>query len=279
MRKFPIGVLLNSFRTTAAEALERVVEIGAVGIQVPVAHGELCYQTLTAEKRREFVKQVADKGLAISAVCGDIGAFMNAEKNKEMIENSKRIMDLAKEMGANIVTTHIGVVPEDPKHPRYRVMQEACFELAGYADSLDAHFAIETGPERATVLKAFLDDLHSTGVAVNLDPANLAMVVADDPVQAVYTLRDYIVHTHAKDGKQLFYKDPEKIYGVCEDDESFSESFLETPLGEGNVDYPNYLKALEDIGYHGFLTIEREVGENPSEDIRRAVTFLKETMK
>ena len=36
-----------------------------------------------------------------------------------------------------------------------------------------------------------------------------------------------------------------------------------------------YLKALEDIGYKGFLTIEREVGDNPAGDVRTAVEFLK----
>ena len=39
-------------------------------------------------------------------------------------------------------------------------------------------------------LKEFLDALHSNGVAVNLDPANLAMVTKDDPVQAVYNLKN-----------------------------------------------------------------------------------------
>ena len=33
--------------------------------------------------------------------------------------------------------------------------------------------------------------------------------------------------------------------------------------------------ALEQIGYRGFLTIEREVGENPFGDIAMAVEFLK----
>ena len=33
-------------------------------------------------------------------------------------------------------------------------------------------------------------------------------------------------------------------------------------------------KALEEIGYNGFLTIEREVGDNPEADIRKAVSFL-----
>lgn len=45
------------------------------------------------------------------------------------------------------------------------------------------------------------------------------------------------------------------------------------------MDFDRYLKALYDIGYRGFLTIEREVGENPEEDIRQAVIFLKEKIK
>ena len=89
------------------------------------------------------------------------------------------------------MTTHIGVVPSDPANERYQIMQEACFKLAQYADSLDAHFAIETGPEESAVLKKFLDGLHSTGVAVNMDPANLVMVTGDDPVQAVYNLKEH----------------------------------------------------------------------------------------
>ena len=80
------------------------------------------------------------------------------------------------------MTTHIGVVPESPEHERYKIMQAACAELAEYADSVDAHFAIETGPETSATLKKFLDSLGSRGVGVNLDPANLVMVTGDDPV-------------------------------------------------------------------------------------------------
>ena len=85
------------------------------------------------------------------------------------------------------------------------------------------------------------------------------MVAGDDPVQAVSVLKDYIVHTHAKDG----IKKPDG-------------SWQEVPLGKGGVDWPNYLKALKDIGYDGYLTIEREVGEDPAADIKLAVDFLKD---
>ena len=47
------------------------------------------------------------------------------------------------------------------------------------------------------------------------------------------------------------------------------------PLGEGGVNWNAYLQALKDIGYTGYLTIEREVKANPEADIKLAVDFLK----
>ena len=277
MGRFPIGVIIDSFRTDIPTAVKKAAAVGAQGIQVYATRGEMAPENMNASKISEFKKLVADNGLVISALCGDLGGggFSYAENNPAKVEKSKRIIDLAKELGTDVVTTHIGVVPEDKNHDRYKVMQEACFELSCYADSIGAHFAIETGPETSAALKEFLDSLGSTGVGVNLDPANLVMVTGDDPAKAVYNLQKYIVHTHAKDGKQIFYKDPEIIYGLKKDAIVTEDSFIEVPLGEGSVNWKEYLAALEDIGFKGFLTIEREVGDDPEKDIRKAVEFLK----
>ena len=157
-------------------------------------------------------------------------------------------------------------------------MHEVCRELAKFADSMGGHFAVETGPERAQLLKDFLDGLDSRGVAVNLDPANLVMCAGDDPVSAVHILKDYIVHTHAKDGIMLKKTDTRTLYapsffGLQPSD--WGEHIKEMPLGEGNVLWAEYIAALREIGYDGYLTIERECGETPAEDIAKAVTFLK----
>ena len=273
MKKFPVGVIINSFRTDIPTAVKKAAEVGAQGIQVYATRGEMSPLELVGNKRKEFLDLVKSNGLVISALCGDLGGggFIHKDLNRERVDFSKKILDLAKELETDVVTTHIGVVPEDPNHDRYKIMQEACFELAEYADSIDAHFAVETGPETSLVLKGFLDSLNSTGVGVNLDPANLVMVTGDDPAKAVHNLKKYIVHTHAKDGKQIFYRDPEIVYGIKKDVIVTDDSFIEVPLGEGSVNWQEYLKALEDIGYNGFLTIEREVGENPEKDIRTAV--------
>ncbi|MBO4378433.1 MAG: sugar phosphate isomerase/epimerase [Clostridia bacterium] len=270
-KRFSIGVLLESFRLPMQQAVEQARAVGVQGVQAYV-------HNLTAVQQKELYTLLKDNGLKLSAVCGDLGhGFGDPEFNPDLIERSKRILDTAKQLGTDIVTTHIGVVPTDPRHPRYRIMQDACGELAQYADSINSHFAVETGPETAETLCAFLDSLNSTGVAVNLDPANLVMVTGDDPVRAVYTLKKYIVHTHAKDGKKLLDRDPEIIYHIVKPLEPVTDhAFIELPLGEGNVPFPEYLDALQEIGYKGFLTIEREVGANPADDIRKAADYLRQ---
>ena len=283
MYQFPIGVMLESFRLPTKEAIAKAADIGAQGIQMYCTQGEHAPENMTGEKCRDLLDMMRSYGLCFSAVCGDLGhGFGVAEKNPELIEKSKRILDLSLTLETGIVTTHIGVVPSDPTHDRYKVMQEACYELATYADSIGAHFAIETGPETSATLKAFLDSLGGTkGLGVNLDPANLVMVTGDDPVGAVHNLKDYIVHTHAKDGVMLKRGNPEYIYGVVHPvPQEFQgvQYFAEVPLGQGSVNFDAYLAALEEIGYRGFLTIERECGESPETDIRIAAEHLRRVM-
>jgi len=87
------------------------------------------------------------------------------------------------------------------------------------------------------------------------------------------------VHTHAKDGILFKKTDPEIIYNFFAEggieDFRLDDYFQEVPLGKGQVDFDRYLDALAKTGFKGFLTIEREVGENPEQDISEAVRFLK----
>ena len=173
----------------------------------------------------------------------------------------------------------MGFMPENPNTQEYKDVLDTIYDLCLYASQYGINFCFETGQETPVTLLRVIETVGTGNLGINLDPANLVMVTGDDPVQAVYNLKDYIVHTHAKDGKQIFYRDPEIVYGIKKDVIVTDDSFLEVPLGEGSVDFPKYLAALEEIGYNGFLTIEREVGDDPAKDIRAAVDFLNGLMK
>ena len=276
-----IGVITDCFKKTHAEGIERAAELGLAGVQIYATTGSFSPETLTESDKTEYKKLLAKRGLTVSALCGDMGGygFEIAEDNPMRIEKTKRIVDLAKEFGTSVVTTHIGVIPEDKSEERYKVMLEALTECGLYAKERGVTLAIETGPEKAKTLLAFLMDTKG-GVGVNLDPANFTMVTGQDAVEAVYMLRDYIVHTHAKDGIMLDKnQSPTEVYhafavgGV--DALNACQGFREVPLGEGEVDWDKYLAALREIGFDGFLTIERECGDDPSADIALAVDFLK----
>lgn len=277
-----LGVLLESFRLPFLESIKAAHKLALHGVQI-FAKGEIVRDGMSNAEIK-LVRSILDgEGLEISALCGDFGCrmFYYPQEMRAEIEREKRIMDLAKELGTNIVTTHIGVVPENFDCEEFDNMHRVCKELADFADSLDGHFAVETGPEPSARLKKFLDTLDSRGVGVNLDPANLVMCIGENPADAVLNLRDYIVHTHAKDGIMLKKTDTRKLYIPDISHlvpENFSDYILEKPLGQGNVPWKEYIASLRSIGYDGYLTIEREVGSRPLEDIALAADFLKKIL-
>lgn len=253
--------MVESFRMGFAGGVKKAAEIGVHGIQAYATYGDLDVEGMTDIKIKEALDIVKSHGLVFSAICGDFGhGFTDPDKNKIYVEKSKRVIDLAKRLECNIVTTHIGTVTAEESRTK-EIMRGACRELAEYADSIESAFAVETGPERAEVLYEFLESLGAGGVRVNFDPANLVMLIGDDPAAAAKILGKYIVHTHAKDG-------------IKQD-----KGYLELPLGEGGVNFDTYLPALKSTGFDGFLTIEREVGESPERDIRQAVKFLNEKLQ
>lgn len=276
-----IGVITDSFKKGVKEGIQAAAKLGVQGVQIYATTGEFSPEALSAQDINSYKQLLADNGMVVSALCGDVGGFgfERQEDNAVRVEKTKRIIDLAVEFGTSVVTTHIGVIPENKNEPRYAVMLNALTECGVYAKQKGVTLAIETGPERATTLLAFLQDTKG-GVGVNLDPANFVMVTGQDPVQAVYLLRDYIVHTHAKDGVKLGNEQtPTEVYhafavgGV--DALNACKSFKELPLGKGKVAWTEYIAALRDIGYDGFLTIERECGDNPAADITLAADFLR----
>lgn len=280
-----IGIISDSFRLSAREGIAKARELCAEGVQIYTVQGEICPENLDFSDREDLKAYCSSLNLEIAALCGDFGGhgFLREDENITKTKKSKDIVDLAVDLGTKVVTTHIGVVPANRKSKSYEVLLKACREIGYYAFAKGVTFAIETGPEIAAHLKDFLIDADSKGMGVNLDPANLVMVTGDDPVQAVYTLKDYIVHTHAKDGVKLQDCDPVAVYNSFAEGGveglNIGELFNEVPLGEGAVDWDKYLAALVDIGYDGFLTIEREVGDDPSADIAKAVQFLQEKIE
>jgi sugar phosphate isomerase/epimerase len=260
MAGLKIGAFLASFRLGLEGGIAEAAKLGLEGLEISsVCKVDSTDLDLNIELMSDAIisrvrKLMKDNGLEISSTCGDIGGFAHEDraKVKDVIARSRRIMDITKALGSRIVQTHIGLVPHAPQAVVYRRMQEALEEIGAYGDKIGIVLASETGPESGEDLAAFLATIRAKSIKVNFDPANLVMNRFDH-LSAVTALKDYIVHTHAKDGKR---------------------GNGEVPLGEGDVDFPRYVAALRKIGFNGYYVIEREVGANPAADIARAKKFL-----
>ena len=259
-KRLKTGAFLSSFRLDFKSALKKAREIGLAGIQLSSLKDEIDVENVSPKKAKEIIKVFKDHNLVISAVCGDIDGFAvdDEAEAKKRIERTKRIMDNTKMLGVEIVQTHIGFIPENFNTDKKAQVMRKCLEEVGkYGAKTGVSLATETGPEPAITMKRFLDTIKIPAIKVNYDPANLVMN-GFDCIGGVRELKDYIIHSHAKDGR----KTP--------DDKGRKEQ----PLGKGDVNFPAYIKAMDAIGYEGFYVIEREVGEDPAKDIAEAKRFL-----
>jgi len=277
---FKIGTFADWFGVGLIEGIKQSQLLGAQGVQV-YAWEELSPDKATPSFLNEIITTAKAYHQEIVALCGELGGHGLEVRtdNKAKIDYLKQTVAMANYLECRVVTTHIGVIPEDGSSDEYKYMQEACNIIGEYAASKAVGIAIETGPERIVTLKQFVNGC--VGVGINYDPANLVMVTRDDEVAGVYAAGSSILHTHAKDGICYSEIAPKVAYDIFADGgiealSSITNYFEEKPLGAGEVRWSEYLKALVDVGYDGYLTIEREVKENATKDIGNAIIFLQE---
>ena len=279
-----VGVLLDCLLLPFTEAVETAAGLGAEGVQFYAVYEGTAPWIIPEQDQKQLKQIIRSSGLELSALCGELGGhgFERPQENREKIEKTKQIMDMAALLETSVVTGHVGVVP-DPGHSRYKTMAEAMREIASYGKERGVFYGIETGAEPSLVLRKFIEDVGEDNLKVNIDPANLAMVQGEEAGRAVRNLEGLIVHAHAKDGIMIKKPDPEVLYGAFAEGTSerlpVSDYIEEKPLGKGDVDFSSYLQALKSIDYSGHIVVERESGTDRKGEIGEGVSLLREKLE
>jgi L-ribulose-5-phosphate 3-epimerase len=171
---------------------------------------------------------------------------------------------LAQELCITLLTTHIGFIPQS-NHADYPRLIERIAEITQILGNHNITLAMETGQEEASELLQFLNDLPGRNLAVNFDPANMILYGSGDPIAAVRTLGRHIRHVHLKDAIPA--------------EKSMIDWGEQTPLGQGNVNFEEFLVALHDVGYTGPLAIEQESRTPSAEAVRAAIQYMRQFNK
>jgi sugar phosphate isomerase/epimerase len=178
----------------------------------------------------------------------------------ERVPVLKKAADFAAKIGLPAIITHLGFIPENAKDPQLEPLVEVVREIAQHCKDLGIEFWFETGQETPVAMLRLIELVGTGNLGINLDPANLILYGKANPIDALDVFGTHVKNIHAKDG--LYPTDPMKLGH-------------EVKVGTGKVRFPEFVKALNDVGFTGEFIIEREIsGEQQQKDIRETITYL-----
>lgn len=277
MEKWPIGVFA-SLDAGLGVKLEVARELSVPTIQLHAPH----QATRTQANADAFLKRLEEYGIRLTCVFGGfegesyadiptvartvglVPPATRAARTQEM----KEIADFAKLLGCQTVALHIGFVPHDRRLPLYQEIVAVARDVCDHCQQNGQALHLETGQETADDLLSFIHDVERDNLFINFDPANMILYGTGEPIAALKKVARYVKSIHCKDGK--WAQNPGKEWGQ------------EVPLGQGDVGMENYLRTLQEIGYDGPLTIEREIPQDPARqkgEIGHAIKLLTELKK
>jgi sugar phosphate isomerase/epimerase len=276
MTRWPIGVFA-SIDAGLGVHLDVVRELKVPTIQLHAPHAE----TRNAEAAAAFLKKCADAGITVTAVFGgfegesyaDIATsartvgLVPEETRAARVQEMKEISDFTKLLKCNTVALHIGFVPHDTASASYKNLIAATQDLLDHVAANGQQLNLETGQESADHLLHFINDVGRSNLFINFDPANMILYGTGEPIAALKKVGRFVRSIHCKDAK---WAAPE-VRGT-----GWGQ---EVPLGDGDVGMETYLRTLNEIGYTGPLTIEREIPQDRDRqkaDIGHAVQLLTE---
>jgi sugar phosphate isomerase/epimerase len=272
MEKWALGVF-TSIDAGLGVRLELAKELGVTTVHLHAPQPS----SRTPERARNLGRIASEHGIAITCVFAgfkgesyaDIPTvtrtvgLVPAPTRAERLVELKEIADFAHLLEVQAVGLHLGFVPHDTSDPSYLAILEATREICDHCSKFGQALHLETGQEPADVLMRFLADAERDNLFINFDPANMILYGVGEPLPALERLGRYVRSVHCKDAR--WSTEPGVTWGQ------------ETPLGEGNVDFSEFLATLQRIGYRGPLTIEREIPQEPERqkaEIGRAVELL-----
>jgi sugar phosphate isomerase/epimerase len=254
-----------------AEAVRRIAAIGYRGVEI-MADVPHAWPAFLLEEQKQGLRDALKRNdLAIS----NVNAFMMHAVNDSRqrywhpswiepdrhyrqirIDHTKRCLTLARELGAPCITTEPGGPVETGASwsKALQLFVEGLKPVAEHAEKEGVLLLVEPEPglliEKMDQFLELMQHLDSPAVGLNFDIGH-AYCVGDEPATTLPRMAKYVRHIHLED---------------------IAATRVHQHLvpGDGAIDFNATLRAIQSIGYQGWVTIELyPYVENPDEAARR----------
>lgn len=240
-------------------------------------------ENLTEEQANDYRAYAAEKKVELSALAYYPNPLdEDLEKRKQVIDHLYTVIDAAKLMKINLVTTFIGRMPSKTISENLKEVEKVWKPIVAYAEKQKVKIAIENCPMLFTedewpggqnlmttpaLFRKVFAILDSEYIGLNFDPSHFVWQQMDY-IAPIYEFKDKLFHVHYKDIK--LYWDKLQEVGVMATPLEYMSPKLP---GLGDVDWGKYVSALTDIGYNGYTCIEVEdrAYESDYDDVKRSI--------
>tara|TARA_B100001123_G_scaffold63686_1_gene69974 strand:+ start:2509 stop:3291 length:783 start_codon:yes stop_codon:yes gene_type:complete len=253
-----IGIQLASLRLPFKKALQTAARLGACAVEID-ARREIQVGQLSQSGIRQIRKMLEDFNLRVSALTFQTRRGYGVSEDLERrLEATRQAMTVAYALGAPVVVNQIGQVPSESGELQWDLLVDSLTSLGKHGERAGSLLAARTGSEEGSDLKRLLDALPAGVVGVDFDPGQL-MIHGFSPSAAIAELAPQVLHVHVRDAM----RDLARGRG------------LEVPVGSGAVDLAEILGILDERGYRGDFTLQRDAADDPVGDLGAAVSYLR----
>ncbi len=266
------------------DTIDKIADLGYTGIEILADVPHAWPANLLEERKQSIRERLAGRKLTIA----NINAFMmNAVADPRQPywhpgwtdpdphyrairrEHTKRALHLAKEIGALNITTEPGghLAPGQTWQDAAAIFYDELMPCIELAEKLEVLLLIEPEPEllieKFGEYLQFVERIKSPWVGLNFDIGH-AYCVSEDPQDWVEKMAPYTRHYHFED---------------------ISATRVHRHLipGHGAIDFGATLKAIQQTGYDGWITVELypyiDNPDNAAREARQYLTKLKNELK
>jgi sugar phosphate isomerase/epimerase len=251
-----LGVSLAGFRTSLKQAMQSAASLRVDGIEID-ARNDIRPSDVSASGIRQLRKMLSDLNLTVKAIRFPTRrGYDCAEEIDRRVSATKDAMKLAVELSCNVIVNAIGTIHESAEDNA--LLTEVMNDLAKHSYHYGCFMACETGTQSLQTLAGFIATLPEESVFIALNPSNL--------IAAGHTLDDLPVHS--KMIRVAYAND-------CVPDRSRIGHATRVPLGQGIVDLPMMVGALEDSRVRVPYFVDGLSSADPLASCKQAVEFLR----
>ena len=207
------------------------------------------------------------------AACNNFVSADSKERQAQLKEVTDAI-DMAVHFNTNIVRVFTGDLPQD-KSITYeegkKYVLEGLSAASKYAEEKEVLLCIENHglfAGRSDQVLEIINEIGSPALKSTFDTGNFVLV-GQNPENAVEELKGYIDHVHVKDFLQSDVKQEGNTYTALSGD-----LYLGKIPGEGEVNLSYIFSQLKDYQYKGWLVVEFEGAEEPSDGSVTSVDYV-----